>query len=409
MSSTAPGGVRIGILGVNFGWGPHAALETVISEIRRTAPGECQVVAFGSEYGRSLMRNVVDDWCDFDSSDYEDLTRAAAAKDLDVALVTLDGFAARAFEAAGVRTVFVDLMPFLWHGADLAVPPLEVSRYLALRLPGLSPQTLDWMRSIHNLQWIGAVVPWESPATTRHAHGYAEGNRKAIVTLGGMLGLATRDTTTYPSLVLPGTIEALIETGFESVLIAANTPQADLDALVAPYAGHMEFSFGPLARTEYRTRIAESALCLSQPGLMSLLEASSCGTPLIRLPPQNVSGFQQAEIHRMATGAHTGVKWPTDVVDEAVAVRKAAETEAAGNDYVYQAIADGLRRRSDTTRLSIRAQLEKTIPECLALPADIWTGLVAKVGADGAKTAAEAVLDTARTEWRSDGAAWPGP
>ncbi|MFJ5228213.1 hypothetical protein [Streptomyces sp. NPDC088400] len=408
-SSPTPGGVRIGILGVNFGWGPHAALETVISEIRRTVPGDCQVVAFGSEYGRSLMRNVVDEWCEFDGSDYEALTRAAAAKDLDVALVTLDGFAARAFEAAGVRTVFVDLMPFLWHGADLAVPPLEVSRYLALRLPGLSQQTLDWMRGIRNLQWIGAVVPWQPQATTRHTYRYAEGNRRAIVTLGGMLGLTMRDTTIYPSLVLPGAIEALIETGFESILIAVNTPQADLDALVAPYVGRAEFSFGPLARSEYRTRIAESALCLSQPGLMSLLEASSCGTPLIRMPPQNVSGFQQAEIHRMATGAHTGVKWPTDVVDEAVAGQKAAETEAAGNDYVYEAIADGLRHRSDATRLSIRGQLEKAIPECLALPADIWTGLVEKVGADGAKTAAEVVLETARAARRSDGAAWPGP
>ncbi|MFI0263042.1 hypothetical protein ACH4OW_28905 [Streptomyces sp. NPDC017056] len=394
--AAASGGVRIGILGVNFGWGPHAALETIISEIRRTAPGDCQVVAFGSEYGRSLMEDVVDEWCEFDGSDYDALTRAAAANDLDVALVTLEGFAARAFEAAGVRTVFVDLMPFLWHGADLAVPPLEVSHYLALRLPGLSRETLGWMRDIRNLRWIGAVVPWQPVAAARHTYGYADGNRRAFIALGGMLGLTTRDTTSYPSLVLPGAIEALIETGFDSILIAGNTPQADLDAIVSPYLGRAEFRCGPLTRAEYRTRIAESALCLSQPGLMSLLEASSCGTPLVRLPPQNVSGFQQAETHRLATGAHTGVKWPTDVVDEAVVARKAAETEAAGNDYVYGAIADGLRRRLDTTRRSVRAQLEQLIPECLALPADVWTGLVEKVGTDGAKVAAEVVLDTAR-------------
>ncbi|GAA3193833.1 MULTISPECIES: hypothetical protein [Streptomyces] len=394
--ATAPGGVRIGILGVNFGWGPHAALETVISEIRQTVPEGCQVVAFGSEYGRSLMADVVDEWCEFDGSDHAALTRAAAAKNLDVALVTLEGFAARAFEAAGVRTVFVDLMPFLWRGADLAVPPLEVSHYLALRLPGLSRETLGWMRDIRNLRWIGAVVPWQPLEATRHTYGHADGNRRAIVTLGGMLGLTTRDTTTYPSLVLPGAIEALIETGFDSILIAGNTRQADLDAIVAPYRERAEFRFGPLTRAEYRTRVAESALCLSQPGLMSLLEASSCGTPLIRLPPQNVSGFQQAEIHRIATGAHTEVKWPTDVVDEAAALRKAAETEAAGNDYLYAAIADGLRRRRDATRRSVREQLKRLIPECLALPDDTWTGLVEKVGTDGAKVAAEVVLDTAR-------------
>ncbi|WP_369175701.1 hypothetical protein [Streptomyces mutabilis] len=392
----APGGIRIGILGVNFGWGPHAALETIISEIRRTAPGYCRVVAFGSEYGRSLMDDVVDEWCAFDGSDYEALTRAAAAQHLDVALVTLEGFAARAFEAAGVRTVFVDLMPFLWHGADLAVPPLDVSHYLALRLPGLNHDTLDWMGGIRNLRWIGAVVPWQPLDTTRHTHGYAEGNRRAIVTLGGMLGLTTRDTTSYPSLVLPGAVEALLETGFESILIAANTPREDLDAIVAPYRERAEFRFGPLSRTEYRTRIAQSALCLSQPGLMSLLEASSCGTPLIRLPPQNVSGFQQAEIHRIATGAHTGVSWPTEVVDEAVVTQKAAQTEAAGNDYVYGAIAEGLCRHPDATRTSVKTQLERLIPECLALPADAWTGLVDKVGTDGAKVTAEVVLDTAR-------------
>ncbi|MFB7918453.1 hypothetical protein [Streptomyces sp. NPDC056061] len=398
--ATASGGVRIGILGVNFGWGPHAALETVISEIRRTAPEDCHIVAFGSEYGRSLMDGVVDEWCEFDGSDYQALTRAAAAKNLDVALVTLEGFAARAFEAAGVRTVFVDLMPFLWHGADLAVPPLEVSHYLALRLPGLSRETLGWMRGIRNLRWIGAVVPWQPLAATRHSYGYADGNRRAIVTLGGMLGLTTQDTTTYPSLVLPGAIEALIAAGFDSIHIVGNTPRADLDAIVAPYRGRAEFRSGPLPRAEYRTRIAESALCLSQPGLMSLLEASSCGTPLIRLPPQNVSGFPQAEIHRIATGADTGMTWPTDVVDEAVVARKAAETEAAGNGYVYGAIADGLRLRSESTRRSFRAQLERLIPQCLALPADVWTGLVEKVGEDGAKVAAEVVLDTARATAR---------
>lgn len=181
-SNPAAGGLRIGVLGVNFGWGPHAALETIISEIRRTVSGECRVVAFGSEYGRSLMDNVVDEWCEFDGSDYESLTRTAAEKNLDVALVTLEGFAARAFEAAGVRTVFVDLMPFLWHGADLAVPPLEVSRYLALRLPGLSPATLGWMRNIHNLTWIGAVVPLRPPDAARDSQGYAEeiGGRSSL-------------------------------------------------------------------------------------------------------------------------------------------------------------------------------------------------------------------------------------
>jgi hydroxymethylcytosylglucuronate/cytosylglucuronate synthase len=394
-ATPTPGVVRIGVLGVNFGWGPHAALETIISEIRRTVAGDCQVVAFGSEYGRSLMADVVDEWCEFDGSDYDALTQAAAAKRLDVALVTLEGFAARAFEAAGVRTVFVDLMPFLWHGADLAVPPLEVSHYLALRLPGLSQETLGWMRDIRNLRWIGAVVPWQPLDAARNTHGYAEGNRRAIITLGGMLGLTMKDTTSYPSLVLPGAVEALLDAGFDSILIAGNTPRADLEAIVEPYLGRAEFSFGPLTRAEYRTRVAESAVCLSQPGLMSLLEASSCGTPLIRLPPQNVSGFQQAEIHRIATGAHTGVKWPADVVDEAVVRQKAAETEAAGNDYVYGAIADGARRQQDSTRSSIRAQLERLIPECLTLPADAWTGLVDKVGADGAKVAAEVVLDTA--------------
>ncbi|MFH9477534.1 hypothetical protein ACH4L7_27390 [Streptomyces anulatus] len=395
-SGRAPGGIRIGVLGVNFGWGPHASLETVISEIRRTVSGDCRIIAFGSEYGRSLMENVVDEWIGFDGTDYDALTLAAAAKELDVALVTLEGFAARAFEAAGVRTVFVDLMPFLWHGSDLAVPPLEVSHYLALRLPGLSRETLGWMRGIRNLRWVGAVVPWQPPDAPHAAPGYAGGNRRAIVTLGGMLGLTTRDTTTYPSLVLPGAVESLIAAGFESILIAGNTPRTDLEAMVAPYQGQAEFRVGPLTRAEYRTRIAESALCLSQPGLMSLLEASSTGTPLIRLPPQNVSGFQQAEIHRLATGAHTGLDWPTEVVDEAVVARKAGESEAAGNDYVYAAIADGLARRPDSTRRYLRDQLEKLIPECLALPAEVWTGLVEKVGTDGAKVIAEVVLDSAR-------------
>lgn len=385
-------GPRIGVLGVNFGWGPHAALETILSEIRRQVAGDCHVVAFGSEYGRTLLGHVVDEWCEFDGADYAALTRAAAARDLDVALVTLEGFAARAFEAAQVRTVFVDLMPFLWHGADLAVPPLEVSRYLALNLPGLSAETLGWMREIRDLRWIGAMVPWQPLDSTRHTHSYADGNRRAIITLGGLLGLTMRDTTTYPSAVLPGTLAALIEYGFDDILIAGNTEQSVLDALVAPHRADAKFRFGPLARSDYRARVAESALCLSQPGLMSLLEASSCGTPLIRLPPQNVSGFQQAAIHQAATGAHTEVRWPGAVVDEPSAMRAAAESESAGNDYVYSAIERGLRERPEHLREIIRAQVATTIPECLALSPDTWTRLVEQVGTDGAKVAAEVVL-----------------
>ncbi|WP_226366961.1 hypothetical protein [Pseudonocardia sp. ICBG162] len=395
--SRAPDEIRIGVLGVNFGWGPHAALETAISEIKRTVYGDCRIVVFGSEYGRYLLENVVDEWIDFDGKDYAALTRAAAAQQLDVALVALEGFAARAFEEAGVRTVFVDLMPFLWRGPDLAVPPLNVSQYLALRLPGLSQETLGWMRGIRNLRWIGAVVPWRSPGIENVVRKRTEGNRRAIVTLGGMLGLTTRDVTTYPSLVLPGVVEALIGAGFERIVIVGNTPRPTLESIVASYFAQAEFRFGPLTRAEYRSWIAGSALCLSQPGLMSLLEASSTGTPLIRLPPQNVSGFQQAEIHRIATGAETGLDWPANVVDEVVVARRAGESEAAGNDYVYGAIADGLAHRADSTRRFFRDQLATQIPECLALPSDVWTGLVEKVGTDGAREIADVVLDTARS------------
>ncbi len=383
--------MRIGILGVNFGWGPHAALETILSEIRRTEP-HCWIVGFGSEYGRTLLDDVVDEWCDFNGTDYGKLEQSAVEQDLDVALVTLEGFAARAFEAADVPTVFVDLMPFLWHGTDLAVPPLTVSKYLALSLPGLSEETLSWMKTIKNLRWIGAVVPWEADSSRVARCGYEEGNRQAIITLGGMLGLTMHDTTSYPALVLPGVVDALVDFGFEKILIAGNVPHSTLDSIVLPYRDQADFRLGPIARSEYRSRIGESALCLTQPGLMSLLEASSCGTPLIRLPPQNVSGFHQSEIHRLATGADTAVMWPTAVVDESVALRKAKESEAVGNDYVYSAIIDGLLKQSELTHSFVKSQLSEIIPSCIALPRNTWVGLMEKLGADGAQECAETVL-----------------
>ncbi|WP_019853855.1 hypothetical protein [Actinopolyspora mortivallis] len=394
-ASVTTRGVRIGVLGVNFGWGPHAALESTLREVRRMTGGHCRIVGFGSEYGRGILRDVVDEWCEFDGADHRALTRIAEAKELDVALVALEGFAARSFEEAGVRTVFLDLMPFLWRGDDLSVPPREVSYYLAMNLPGLKKETLSWMETVRNLRWIGAVVPLHSGEMSGGAETAFQKDRQAIVTLGGILGMYMKNTSNYPKLVLPGVLDALIDSGFEHIVIAGNVAEGVLDEIVEPYRSYAEFRIGALGRDEYLSRIAESSLCLTQPGLMSLLEASSCGTPLIRLPPQNVSGFEQAEIHKSGTGADTDVRWPSEVVDEKLARSKAANREAPGNEYVYSAIAEGVARKAEIVRDSVRKQITELVPECRSLLSSTWRGLVNEVGTDGASEAAEFVVQAA--------------
>ncbi|ERT13679.1 hypothetical protein [Photorhabdus temperata] len=380
--------LRLGILGVNFGWGSHAALESILREVRNRVDCNCWVIGFGSEYGRNILSEVVDEWCGFDRDDYISLTQAAKSKNLDVALVTLEGFAARSFEDAGVKTVFLDLMPFLWRGNDLSVPPLDVSYYLAMNLPGLKKETLGWMKTIKNLHWIEAVVPKYSVKSEN----LPRNGDQAIITLGGILGMSMTNTSNYPTLVLPGVLDALTGYGFRRIVVAGNVKQEVLESIAKPYRSCAEFILGPLGRDEYPRRIAESSICLSQPGLMSLLEASSCGTPLIRLPPQNISGFIQAEIHKAGTGAKTDTRWPNDVVNETLAHSKAVNGEASGNEYIYQAIADALMYKADIVRTSIKVQVSKLIPKCLSLPANTWYGLVNSVGTDGARQAAEILI-----------------
>lgn len=59
---------------------------------------------------------------------------------------------ADAIAAAGVPTVYVDSLPFLWGPQD-AFP--KVTYYLAQRLPGVRPSPA--LEAVGSLQWVNGI------------------------------------------------------------------------------------------------------------------------------------------------------------------------------------------------------------------------------------------------------------
>lgn len=129
-------------------------------------------------------------------------------------------------------------------------------------------------------------------------------------------------------------------------------------------------------------------MVLTQPGLMTLLEAGTAGAPLVRLPPQNVAGIFQARFHRDTVADGIGVPWPEFMVSESAAVAARADGELAANEVVYGGIARGLDHLDEVHRLLVE-WTEDAISQTRHTPPDAWPSLVRAVGTDGADEVAE--------------------
>ncbi|MGK4906476.1 hydroxymethylcytosylglucuronate/cytosylglucuronate synthase [Streptomyces albus] len=388
--------LTVAVVGVEFGWGSAGVLDSIIRRLVRFAPRPVRLVGVSSGLGRALLRDLgVARWYDLAGAPADQYARVVRAEGVDVALSVLDAPAATALERAGVPTVFVDVLSFLWTMGDRDWLPGEVTLYCAQRCPELPPEAEELLRHVEHLTWVGGILPASAaPAPTTSVSPAAARPGHALVALGGLKAPLVNDVRTYPRLVVPPVLEALTDLGFTSVHICGNMPD-ELAGEFAPFAGPgLTLTVEPLPHRRFQQATAEAEVVLTQPGLMSLLEAGAGGRPLVRLPPQNVAGIFQARFHEAATRSGCGVPWPAEVLDEEVVLSARKDGEEAANRVHYSSI-DRAGAQPGAVRPSLHTALREAVARARGAQSIKWTAFTDAVGTDGADTVASHLLAVA--------------
>ncbi|WP_405835518.1 hydroxymethylcytosylglucuronate/cytosylglucuronate synthase [Streptomyces platensis] len=394
-------GLTIAVAGAEFGWGSTGKLCAVIAELRRSAPVPLRFVGLASRLSRTLLAaHGVDQWYDVATDDREAVAEVVRQENVSAGLVVLEGAAASSLEAAGVPTVFVDSLPFLWTRSDLPSLPLDVSVYCAQRCVELEPHSRDLLAAVSNLQWVEAVVlenTGTQGANTGNASPTAVSFQRALVSFGGLRSPTLTDWTSYPRVVLPAALTALERAGCSEVHVAGNLPQEfPRESVRASHpvdGASMKVTYGALPHAEFLRHVSDADVLLASPGLTTLLEAGARSTPVVCLPPQNLSQIFNGRFHSRAVGADTRVRWPDDVFCEEAVLRDRTSSEEAVLRQIYggiSAAAQSPDRAETAVGAGVLAALER------ARAGADWSGLARGLGSGGARQVAGHVLALAR-------------
>ncbi|MER6913552.1 hydroxymethylcytosylglucuronate/cytosylglucuronate synthase [Streptomyces sp. NPDC000594] len=404
---TGPPGT-VALAGAEFGWGSTGKLSAVIAALRNRSPRPLRFIGLASGIGRGVLaEHGVERWYDVSADDRRSVLDIARREDVTVGLVVLEGPAAMALEAAGVPTVFVDSLPFLWTEADRDSLPLDASVYCAQRCVELPEGSRGVLSSIRNLRWVEAVVARSCPG-----NGPGDGNgtggrfgsgpgvrpsagppvplpppRRALVSLGGLRSPTLPDWTRYPYLVVPPVLSALESQGVREVHVAGNLPGEYVPEPVA--TPRTEVTYGPLAHGAFLDRLATADILLTSPGLTTLLEAGALARPAVCLPPQNLSQILNGRFHSRAVGTDVRVRWPERVFSETGVLTDRTGAEESALRVIYGGIAAAAEDAPRT-----RAEIQDGVLAALrrARSGAVWTGLTDTVGSAGAAQVADHVL-----------------
>jgi hydroxymethylcytosylglucuronate/cytosylglucuronate synthase len=347
-------------------------------------------VLLGSDLGRPLLaEHEIDDYYDVSGADVQAVGRIVAEEQVDAAVVVLDPAMANACTAAGVPTVYVDSLPFLWTRGDLPGFPLDVSAYCAqscLDLPEESRLVLDEVARLH---WVDPIITTSGARTATRRR--AGAGRRVLVSLGGLRSPRITDWAAYPRLVVPAVLGALRDAGRDEVHVAGNLPPTLAEEFIASGPASLKVTIGALEHRQFVDRLDECDVLLTSPGLTTLLEASSRGVPVVALPPQNMSQILNARFHRTAVGDRFAVSWPPGVFTDEEAIAATARGEAAALEIIYGGIA-----RAQGTRIG-PAMRQRIVDALRAVTAGgtEWGALARQLGTKGADQVAEIMLATA--------------
>ncbi|WP_156666173.1 hypothetical protein [Rhodococcus sp. HS-D2] len=318
----------IAVASVDFGWGGTGALANIL-----TALGgrniDTDIVLIGSRLGRHLIST------DFHIRYEPSLsTMVRSGSRPGVVVSVLDAETAKESVQLEIPVVFVDLLPFLWGASQRDWVPYDADVYLAQSVAGLG--NFSSVLPAH-AQPIEAVI--SSTVSSTEA---ANPNRiewDCTIVLGGLLSPQQSDRDGYVRAVVPSILRVLSETGSQSVRVVGNLSSdaiARISALCLDLRLHHEA--GPVPPSDFGQLLRRSKVIAAQPGLMTLLEASASGRPLVRLPPQNVAGVVQTAGFDTVVGPDGAMHWPDTVVDIPYLLELRAEGEETANDHCYRMI-----------------------------------------------------------------------
>ncbi|GAA2271707.1 hypothetical protein GCM10010430_66970 [Kitasatospora cystarginea] len=400
----------VAVVGAEFGWGSSGKLSAILSALHggpappgRPGPPDhpappLRFIGLGSALGRPLLsEHPVDRWYDLSADGTPDtLAEIVRSEGVRAALVVLDGSAAKALQAAGVPTVFVDSLPFMWSAGDRTALPLDATVYCAQKCAELPPECLDVLASVRALHWVDAVIGTPPAAVLDRPPSAPRQYRSALVSLGGLRAPRLADWTNYPRLVVPAVLEALAAHGVHEVHVAGNLPAEFAGRLVDAAVAPPRTTTGSLTHGDFLDRLAHCDVLLTSPGLTTLLEAGSLGVPTVCLPPQNLSQIFNGRFHSQAVGAEVRVVWPKDVLveEEALSLRSHGEDRAL--ELIYGGIGAAAQAADGrgTTR-ALRDAVLGALRHSTAEGVD-WGALTTTVGTGGAAQVADALLATLR-------------
>jgi hydroxymethylcytosylglucuronate/cytosylglucuronate synthase len=345
----------IAVCGVDFGWGSAGKLSAILSATARH--GELRTVVLGTKLGRPVLAGAnVEAWYEEWPPDVETLRSVLDRHGVIAAVVVLDPAAADWLVKAGIPTVYVDSIPYLWTPADKL--PTEVTAYCAQRSPDLPEVATTALDQVARLMWIEAVVA--ESAARRNG-----GRRSAVLNFGGLHSPANANGNLhYLALVAPPAIRALADASYDRIEVCGNLTAAELGALALHVASSVRV--GPRSHEDFAAALCSADLLLTSPGLTTLLEASAIGIPTLCLPPQNLSQVFNEQRFASIFDPECQVSWPDAMLDlaklsevrlsgEEAALRfidesLAAQDPALTYSQIYRRISQGIRSVVDQTR-----------------------------------------------------------
>lgn len=381
------------VASVDFGYGSSGKLSSILAELP-----EYRCVLAGSTHSRHITRR--DRWAAYypDLSSVEEIRDVVRRHRLGGALVVLNPDLAGRCVHAGLPTVYVDSLPFLWTEHDPV--PVDATVYCAQMFPLLPRLSWSVLRRIRDLRWVGGIVPrvrpdaapaGSAPDETLPAESGPAEPYDAVVNLGGVgTHLLRPDDAAYPVIVVDAVLSAMSSAGHKRVRVTGNVPRDRVAAIVRRH-GDLDVTLGPVRHGEFQILMATAPVLLTSPGLTTLIESSALGRPAVVLPPQNLSQFFNADAVAMATApVDPLVRWPHEVVDR----ERLEEVRRAGEDAALRHLYAAFAAHEGDPRLvaELAARIESAIRRVDGT--DVGGAYARLVGRDGAAEVAAIIRET---------------
>ncbi len=295
----------IAVCGVDFGWGSAGKINAIVAALKRLGSG-FKFVLLGTKLGRPILTQELGATCYAQWPEEPTALQGLFRKHGVVAgLVVLDPVAANAFEAAGCPTVYVDSLPFMWSDADPV--PADVAVYCAQRVAAADIASRpEPLKAVQRLTWVDPITADIAATSQRH-------RGMAIISLGGLHSpVNPGGNPAYCRLVIEPALRAVTAAGYRPVHLCGNLLE---EHYAGAAHGVLVAGAGPRPHAEFLKLLSTTGIALVSPGLTTLLEAARLRTPVVCLPPQNLSqilnGDQFAETHDL----RLRVSWPAEVLD----------------------------------------------------------------------------------------------